>query len=290
MIEYLSKFLPNLAGDLQPIRELIKKGVDWNWSVECEQAFQKVKQKITETPLLVYFDPEKELVLQVDSSKDGLRAALLQDGKPNEYASRALTSAERNWTQIEKETLAVVFGLERFDQYTYGRKIVVENDHKPLASILKKPLSQAPKRLQALILRLHRYDIDFHYIKRSKLFIADTLSRAFLDVTDTHVRVMTVNALKGESDERIKEVKEATAEDESMQTLLGIIKEGWPEHKKDVPSEVRPYFDVRDTLSHQDGVILKGERIVILKSLRDITKKRFTLCTPWLRQHDETCP
>ena len=53
MIQYLSKFLPNLASDLQPIRELTKKDVDWNWSVECEQAFQKVKQKITETPLLV---------------------------------------------------------------------------------------------------------------------------------------------------------------------------------------------------------------------------------------------
>ena len=210
--------------------------------------------------MLVYFDPDKELVLQVDSSKEGLGAALLQDGKPIEYASRALTSAERNWAQIEKETLAVVFGLERFDQYTHGRKIVVENDHKPLASILKKPLSQAPKRLQALILRLHRYDVDFHYTEGSKLFIADALSRAYLDVPDTHVRVMTVNARKGESDERIKEVKVATAKDESMQTLLGMIKEGWPEHKKDVPSEVRPYFDVRDTLSHQDGVILKGKK------------------------------
>ena len=85
---------------------------------------------------------------------------------------------------------------------------------------------------------------------------------------------MTVNSLKGESDERIKEVKEATEKDESVQTLLSIMKEGWPEHKKDVLSEKRPYFDVRDTLGHQDGVILKGERIVIPKSLRDITKKR----------------
>ncbi|PFX28550.1 Uncharacterized protein K02A2.6 [Stylophora pistillata] len=77
----------------------------------------------------------------------------------------------------------------------------------------------------------------------NKLFIADTLSRAYLDVLDTHVRVMRVNALKGESEERIKEVKEATAEDENMQTLLGIIKDGWPKHKNDVPSELRPYFD-----------------------------------------------
>ena len=130
MIQYLSKFLPNLASDLQPIRELTRKDVDWNWSAECEEAFIKVKRKSTEAPLLIHFNPDKELVLQVDSSKDGLGAALLQDGKPIEYASRALTSA-----QIEKETLAVVFGLERFDQYTYGRKVVIENDHRPLAVI-----------------------------------------------------------------------------------------------------------------------------------------------------------
>ncbi|CAB3978196.1 Hypothetical predicted protein [Paramuricea clavata] len=87
----------------------------------------------------------------------------MQDGKP-----QALTPAERNWAQIEKETLAVVFGLERFDQYTYGRKVIVQNDHKPLTSILKKPLSQTPKRLQALMLQVHRYDIEFHYIQGSQ--------------------------------------------------------------------------------------------------------------------------
>ena len=97
-----------------------------------------------------------------------------------------------------------MFGLERFDQYTYGRKIVVENYHKPLDSILKKPLSLAPKRIQALILRLQWYDVDFHYIEGSKLFIADTLSGAYLDVPDTHVRVTTANALRGQMRESRK--------------------------------------------------------------------------------------
>ena len=96
MIHYLSKFLPNLASDLQPIQELTKKNVDWTWSAECRETFIAVKKKIIEALLLIYFNPDKELVLQVDSSKDGLGAALLQDGKPIKCASRALTSAERN--------------------------------------------------------------------------------------------------------------------------------------------------------------------------------------------------
>ena len=213
--------------------------MDWNWSAECEEAFIKVKKNIIEAPLIIYFNPDKELVLQVDSSKDGLGAALLPDGKPTEYASRAPTSAEQNWAQIEKETLAVVFGLEHFDQYTCGRKVVIENDHKPLAAILKKPLSQAPKRPQALILWLHRYDVDFHYVEGSKLFITDNPSRAFLDVPDTHVRVIKGNAWKGESDERINE---ATADDESMHKLLSIIRDSWRDNKNEVLSELKPFL------------------------------------------------
>jgi hypothetical protein len=82
--------------------------------------------------------------------------------------------------QIEKETLAVVFGLERFDQYTYGRKVIAQNDHKPLTSILKKPLSQTPKRLQALMLRVHRYDIEFHYIQEVNLLLPTPSAKLFL--------------------------------------------------------------------------------------------------------------
>ena len=115
-----------------------------------------MKRKVTNTPVLAYFDPEKELMLQVDSSKDGLGAAILQGGRPTEFASRALTQAELKWAQIGKETLSLVFGLERFDQYTYGWTVHIQNDHKPLATIFKKPLSQAS-------------DVIFQYVQGSQL-------------------------------------------------------------------------------------------------------------------------
>ena len=114
----------------------------------------------------------------MDSSQDGFGVASMQEGKPIEYASRSLTSTERRWAQIEKELLSVIYGLERFDQYTFGRRVIIQNDHKPIGTILKKPLSQAPRRLQALILRLHRYDVEFEYVEGRKLVIAETLSRA----------------------------------------------------------------------------------------------------------------
>ena len=165
MAQYMSRFIPDLAGTLEPIRALTRKDVPFVWSKECENAFDTLKRNLSESACLAYYDLSKELVIQVDSSKHGLGAALLQDGRPIEYASRALTPSERNWAQIEKEALAVLYGLERFDQYTYGRPIAVENDHKPLASILSKPLSMAPKRLQDIMMRYNRYDVNFVFTK-----------------------------------------------------------------------------------------------------------------------------
>ena len=110
-------------------------------------------------PILKYYDPQKDLVLQCDSSENGLGAALMQDGKPLAHASRALTPTERNYAQIEKEILAIVFGVERYHQFTYGRKVAVESDHKPLEMIFTKQLTSAPKRLQKMLMTLQMYDI-----------------------------------------------------------------------------------------------------------------------------------
>lgn len=109
---------------------------------------------MTSAPVLAFYDPAKKLVLQTDASKSGLGAALLQDGKPLAYASRALTSTEERYAQIEKEALSIVFGLERFHQYTFGRTTIVENDHKPIEAIVKKPLHRAPKRLQGMLMQI----------------------------------------------------------------------------------------------------------------------------------------
>ncbi|CAK8685059.1 unnamed protein product [Clavelina lepadiformis] len=277
MVQYLARFLPNLANDLEPLRKLTRKNEKWKWSEECENAMNKVKEKLCETPILTFFDQRKDLILQVDSSKSGLGAVLLQNDQPIEYASRALTKTEQNWAQIEKELLSVVFGLERFDQYTYGRKIIVHNDHRPLQSILKKPLSQAPKRLQALIMRLNRYDIVFEYVPGTALVIADTLSRAYpelLDQPNRIAQVVTEPILDEIPDERLKEIKSAIQKNEESQLLLEVIKNGWPDNKEHLPPIIKPYFSIRDTLSQENDIILKGERTFIPQPLRSEIKSQ----------------
>ena len=122
-----------------------------------------------------------------------------------------------------------MFGLERFDQYTYGRKVHIQNDHKPLATILKKPLSQASCSIQALMMRLHRYNVTFQYVQGSQLFIADTLSRAFLPDPGIDVRMMAMNSLLDVPDKTTQEVREATQKDRFYRhSFNSLTKDGQP--------------------------------------------------------------
>ena len=181
IINYLQKFAPNLSEATAPMRELLKEENQFLWDEEVQgRSFKWVKQLIVESPVLKYFDPKADTGLQCDASDKGLGACLIQDGQPVGYASRVMTSAEIKYAQSEKKLLAIVFGLERFEQYVQGRPVKIETDHKPLESIFKKTLISAPKRLHRLMLLLQKYDLEVTYKKVSEMFLADTLSRAFL--------------------------------------------------------------------------------------------------------------
>ena len=104
----------------------------------------------------------------------------MQEGQPVAFSSRALSNTEKNYAQIEKELLSIVHGCTRFDQYVYGREVAVQTDHKPLENIFRKPLLSAPKRLQMMLLHLQKYNLKIVYKPGKELFIADTLSRAFV--------------------------------------------------------------------------------------------------------------
>ena len=151
------------------------------------------------------------------------------------------------YAQIEKECLAIVFSLERFHQYTFGRVTVVQSDHKPLETIVKKPLHKAPKRIQAMPLRLLQYDVVVKYTKGSALHIADALSRAYVANGSNEGRhfsqINTVVHLPiGQT--TMKLLRAATAADDDMQALKQTILEGWPESKVDINAQTSAYFGI----------------------------------------------
>ena len=145
----------------------------------------------------------------------------------------------------------MVFSLERFDQYTFGRHVIVENDHKPLEVLMKKALHAIPKRLQAMWMRMGCYDDDLKYRPGPQMILPDTLSRAHPDLAgDTEPSPFDcVNAftLMPVMDLRLKELREATTADDTMQELISVIRDGWPDRKDDLPELVKPFFDVRCT-------------------------------------------
>ena len=275
MVKYLSKFIPGLSQTTDPLRKLTHKNEPWNWSAACQQAFEHIKQSLSQAPVLKYFDINCETEGQGDASEAGLGFALLQKGLPVMYASRALTDAERNYSQIEKELLAQVFGLERHRLYTYGRKIVLWTDHKPLVAISKKPSVSAPKRLQNLLTRLRQYDVEIRYKPGSEMYLADTLSRAFLtdngpverEIESVHLADLAV------SEKQLNEIQIATASDPGLQTVKRLITTGWPDNSTEVPPEARPYFPYRHELSVTDNVIFKSDRCVVPRSAREAIRK-----------------
>ena len=180
MVNFVQRFSPKLSEITEPLRQLTRKETEFCWNAEHERSFYEVKKLLSSSPVLRYFDEAKQTVLQCDASKSGLGVCLLQEGHPVAYASRALTAAEKNYAQIEKELLSIVFGMEKFETYVYGRNVKVETDHKPLEIICQKSLATAPKRLQRMLLALQKYDFDVVYIPGKQMHMADALSRAYL--------------------------------------------------------------------------------------------------------------
>ena len=177
MVNYLKRFSPVLSELAEPLRKLQKSDTVWAWESEQQTAFEKTKTALTTLPVLAYFDKNKDHIIQTDASKTGLGAVLLQEGQPVVYASRTLTDTECRYSNIERELLGVVFGLERLHHYTFGKPITVETDHQPLTSIWKKTIATSSSRLQRLLLRLAQYDVHIEYLRGKENVIADALSR-----------------------------------------------------------------------------------------------------------------
>lgn len=270
VINFLAKFIPHLTTVVKPIQALLAKDSMWIWGPAHDEALSKVKALISCAPVLGHFDPAAPLVVQCDASQYGLGAVIMQNDHPLAYASRSLTQAEQNYAQIEKELLSVVFAMEKFHTYTYGRHVTVQNDHKPLVSIQTKLISKVPMRLQRMLMRLQTYDYQIAYVPGKDLHLADALSRACLPsekpgVTFDTIFSVTVLDL---TETELQDLQRAAKEDLQMQDLCKAIQHGWPEARKDCHPSLTPFWDYRDEMTVCQGLVVKGQALLIPKSLR----------------------
>ena len=247
------------------------------WTQEHETAFTHIKQALTREQELAHFNPEKETVIQTDASIRGLGACLLQEGKPVYYASRSIGEAEKNYVAIELESLAVAWALEKLHHFIYGKKFKLQMDQKPLAMILSQSQNASTPRLQRLLNRAFQYDFDIEYIKGETNVVADCFSR--LGVTKDHIKlpkvmVHSVSVELPAMKDFLDRVRTATHKDRESQLLTQQVKLGWPKKINEVDYQIKCYWSFREDIMITDGILVKGHRIIIPRSMHEYMLKQ----------------
>ena len=161
-----------------------------------------------------------------------------------------------------------MFACSKYNHYIYGKRITVETDHKPLVTIKNKPLHCAPTRLQKMLMKLHRYNIDLVYKAGQELHIADALLRAYLPETEEEDDDFEVMSIMPVSPNKTQRLMEETQRDQECKELIDLIMNGWPNSSQELSQWIKRYFAFRDELVIQDGLIMKGQRILIPNSLK----------------------
>lgn len=277
-MEYYAAFIKNKSFIVHPLYALLRKGARWNWTKEHNVAFNKAKEALAGVDVLMAFDPAKPIVLSPDASQYGI-GCVLKHSLPNGQeriiacASRTLSHAERNYSVLEKEALATIFGVKKFHLYLFGHHFKITSDHKPLASLLSPstPVStHTASRIQRWSLTLGAYDFSWEYRPGHKNADADFFSRfpashgpdKVVPVPgDTVLLLSWLDSLPVTS----RDVKRATHTDPILAQVLRWTMLGWP---SSTPRDFAVYFQRRLELSAEDGCLLWGARVVIPVSLR----------------------
>ncbi|UYV79739.1 K02A2.6-like [Cordylochernes scorpioides] len=225
MVNYLGKFIPNLADKLQPLNSLLSTKNEWVWDEPQKKSFNLLKQELVSRPNLALFDPSRTTIVSADASSFGIGGVLRQeqpDGslKPIAYVSRTLSETEKRYSQIEKEGLAIVWTCDRLKDYM-------------------KPMSKPHKD-------------------------------EFEEELSAYIQSIEFPA----TEERLLEISRKQKEDSLCSQLAKYCMSGWPKNKREVDPELRGYWQFQEDLTYQNGLLLRGQRILIPKTLRkDILEK-----------------
>lgn len=276
LVNYVGKWIPNLATWTEPLRELLKlklgKGADITsyWQNRQKEAFNCLKRAMTQIRSLGYYDPKDRTQVFADASPVGLGAVLVQHGASGPriiaYGNKSLTDREKRYCQTEKEALALVWAVEHFDMYLFGKEsFELVSDHKPLEVIFglkSKPCA----RIQRWVLRLQSYNFTIVY-SPGKKNIADSLSRLssstkcpqpfddenFINLVIEQSRPVAVT---------LRELKEACETDRELSLVRnGVYQNNWDQ-------SVNNYKIFQHELCFQDELLLRGSKIVIPSVLR----------------------
>ncbi|KAJ0176070.1 hypothetical protein K1T71_008244 [Dendrolimus kikuchii] len=274
LVNYVNKWLPNLATKTEPLKELLRNKLGKKtfikpfWSSKQDKAFKELKEALTQIQSLGYYDIKDKTQVIADASPVGLGAILIQTDTKGPrviaYGNRTLTDCERKYSQTEKEALALVWSVEHFNIFLFGKEFDLITDHKPL-EILFGQKSRPCARIERWVLRLQSYKFNVTY-KPGKVNIADPLSRLCEDLQlpsrreDEHVHQIVEQARPCAIS--MSAIMEASGSDKEMNAVKkGVYEKEWHE-------SVKGYKIFENELCFYENILLRGNRIVIPQILR----------------------
>jgi transposase InsO family protein len=274
MIQYYQRFLPNLSTKLEPLHELLRKPNDWVWTDRQQGVFKEIKVMLQKAPVLVHYDVNKPIVISCDASPYGVAGVLShavddEHDQPVAFASRKLSPAEKNYSQLDKEGLAVVFAVKKFHKYVCGRPCIIYTDHRPLLGLLgeDKAIPQhASPRVQRWAIILAGYEYKLLYRKGSLNSNADCLSRLPLPDVPSYVpKPPEIKRVVEQVDATVSlsKMKIWTQRDPRLSKVFEYVMTGWPEWLREEQADLKPYFRRKSELSVEEGVLLWGNRVVV---------------------------
>lgn len=274
LITFVGKFIPDLATITEPLRSLTKKHVKFEWENAQQEAFDKLKTLLTSSLTLGYYDVKAKTQLYADASPVGLGSVLVQfkndEPKIISYASKSLSETEKRYCQTEKEALALVWAVERFHFYLFGRSFELVTDHKPL-EVIFSPKSKPCARIERWVLRLQSYRYKVIY-KAGKNNIADPLSRLVnfqptnksFDEANEHY-VNSITALAAPVAIKLSEIQELSEADETILAVKNALYDNlWTESAK-------PFKVFETELCFAGNILLRGTKIIMPEKLRPQT-------------------
>lgn len=225
---YYRKFIRNFAEICIPLNNLCCKNVVFDWDKNCQNSFLILKSALTEPPILQYpkFDDKNTFILQTDASGFAIGSVLCNaDKRPVAYASRSLNKAERRYPTIEKELLAIVWSIKYFRPYLYGRKFIIETDHRPLVYLYN--MTDPSSRLLKFRLLLEEYDYKVVYVKGCNNVAADALSR--IEVNSDELKSMNEHIVSVLTRAQKKKLEGKICDNASV---INIPTNDWTDHPR----------------------------------------------------------
>jgi hypothetical protein len=265
LINFFGKMIPKFAALSVPLNQLRRKDVPYAWSTVQQEAFDALLQSIASPEVLRSYSLSEEATLTTDASEAAIAGVLSQNGRPVMFISRMLTAAEKNYSNVEREGLAVVWSVLRLRQFLLGRHFTLVTDHQPLQTIYGG--SSLPKvasaRLARWAITLQSFDYTVQYRPGSALPHVDAISRLRFNSDASAEEDIVINNVWSDAaipEDLLQRVRALLPADKTAAAIIHRVKtQRW----SDCSQRERPFLRARQTLRVEDDMLFCGTRLFI---------------------------